>query len=125
MTLQEALDRGDTLRPNMIPRQEKIAWLSEVEGLLHREIILAHEHDEELDTFDGYDVDTDEGQVLLAPFPYDDLYPLWLLTKIDMMNMELDKYNNDRTVFNNSWGVFQDAWRRGHMPIQKSRELRI
>jgi hypothetical protein len=125
MTIETAIARVDRLRPNSVEDKDKIAWLSSVDGLVHREIILAHEHGAELDSFSGYDDGTDRGTELLAPFPYDELYIHWLCAQIDYVNMELDKYNNDRALFNNDWETFGDAWRRTHMPVQRNRELRI
>ena len=125
MTIEGAIARVDRLRPNSVTDKDKVAWLSSVDGLVHREIILAHEHGEELDVFAGYDDGTDKGTELLVPFPYDGIYIYWLCAQVDYVNMEMDKYNNDRTLFNSSWETFGDAWRRGHMPVQRNRELRI
>lgn len=125
MTIEGAIARVDRLRPNSVTDKDKVAWLSSVDGLVHREIILAHEHGEELDAFAGYDAGTDKGTELLVPFPYDEIYIHWLCAQVDYVNMEMDKYNNDRTLFNAAWETFGDAWRRGHMPVQRNRELRI
>ncbi len=125
MNIQTALDRADMMKPNMMERALKVAALSELDGLIHREIILKHEHPEEMDTFDGYTEDTDSGTELLAPWPYDEMYGYWLMCKIDEQNLEYDKYQNDRTEFNNRYEMFHDWWRREHMPIQRNRQLRI
>ena len=125
MTIAKALERADQLKPNMVKRKMKIDWLSELDGLLHREIILKHEHTEEQDTFTGYNEETDQGQELLAPFPYDEIYTFWLLSKIDLNNMEYDRYSNDRILFNNAYDTLSDYWTREHMPITYAKELRI
>lgn len=125
MNIQTALDRADMMKPNMMERALKVAALSELDGLIHREIILKHEHPEEMDTFDGYTEDTDSGTELLAPWPYDEMYGYWLMCKIDEQNLEYDKYQNDRTEFNNRYEMFHDWWRREHMPIQRNRQIRI
>lgn len=125
MNIQTALDRADMMKPNMMERALKVAALSELDGLIHREIILKHEHPEEMDTFDGYTEDTDSGTELLAPWPYDEMYGYWLMCKIDEQNLEYDKYQNDRTEFNNRYEMFHDWWRREHMPIQRNRQLWI
>lgn len=125
MNIQTALDRADMMKPNMMERALKVAALSELDGLIHREIILKHEHPEEMDTFDGYTEDTDSGTELLAPWPYDEMYGYWLMCKIDEQNLEYDKYQNDRTEFNNRYEMFHDWWRREHMPIQRNRQIWI
>ena len=42
-----------------------------------------------------------------------------------VMNLETDKYENDRTKFNAAYDMFHDFWRRNHMPLTNVRELRI
>ena len=125
MNIETALARVNTLRPNSVSDQIKVSWLSECDGLVHREIILNHEHGPELDTFGGYDEGTDRSTELLVPYPYDEIYIHYLAMKIDYATLETDKYNNDRALFNNAWDTFGDWWRRNNMPIQRCRELRI
>lgn len=43
MTIQQALDRIDLMRPNMVSKTVKVAALSELDGLIWREIIRNHE----------------------------------------------------------------------------------
>lgn len=43
MTIQQALDKIDIMRPNMLDKAFKIAALSELDGLIWKEIILNHE----------------------------------------------------------------------------------
>lgn len=125
MTIQTAIDRADMMKPNLMDRKLKIAALSELDGLIHREIILKHAHPPEMDTFDKYTEDTDPGTELIAPWPYDEIYGWWLMARIDEMNLETDKYENDRTKFNAAYDMFHDWWRRNHMPLTNVRELRI
>ena len=125
MNIQTALDRADEMKPNMMSRDLKIAALSELDGLIHREIILKHVHTPAQHCFKGYDKDTDPGTELLAPWPYDEMYGYWLMARIDDQNLEYDKYENDRAKFNNAYDMFHDWWRRNHMPLTRNRELRI
>jgi hypothetical protein len=124
MNIQTAIDRLDEKKPNMMSRKLKIAALSELDGLIFREVILKHAHPP-LEPFTGYDEDTDPGTELVVPFPYDELYGYWLMTKVDEQNLETAKYENDRILFNSSYQMFQDYWRRTHMPLTRVRELRI
>ena len=125
MTIQEAINKIDRLRPNHISDEDKIAWLSTLDGMIHSEIILHHEHTEEQEEFAGYDGDTDLNRMLLAPAPYDDIYTHWLASNIDEVTLEIQKYNNDRTLFNNAYDTLSDYWTRTYMPIRKTRELRL
>ena len=125
MTIQQALDRADIMKPNMMDRRIKIAALSELDGLIHQEIILKHEHTEDQETFTGYDEDTDPGTRLIAPWPYDEMYAYWLMAKIDEQNLEMDKYNNDRALFESQYEQMSDWYTRTHMPIQRTREFML
>lgn len=210
MTLQEALDRADMLRPNNQDKDLKIRWLSELDGLICREILSIHVQDEytiniedggtasqedwarmvdmsappfnagkdprfvingndttyiiprngrtisvpapvyeavinsaeifktggkeiagrtytpvDQDAFMGYDHDTDPSTELVAEFPYDDIYTFYLCSKIDLQNLEIDKYNNDKELFNNAYTLFSDYWTRTHRPIVFNSELHI
>ena len=128
MTIQEALDRVDIIRPNGLKKINKIAALSELDGLIRKEIIDRHyqTRDEEVPgPYEGYTEETDPATELLAPFPYDEIYTYWLCCKVDYQNLEMDKYNNDRLMFNNAFDTLSDYWTRTHLPIQLNRELRI
>ena len=136
MKLQQAIDRVDEMRPNMQSRALKLDWLSELDGLIWKEIIIRHfmtadeilryaQNDDGTFIVPAYDEDTDEGTELLVPFPYDNLYLYWLMAKIDEQTLEQDKYNSDRAMFNASYESFSDYWTRNHMPRTRTRELRI
>ena len=136
MTVQQMITRVDELRPNMQSRGIKIAALSELDGLIWRELIEKHwmtgkeyeacEKDEHgRPVMPEYDLDTDMGETLLVPAPYDNIYVYWLMSKIDEQTLEQEKYNNDRAMFNAAWESFSDYWTRNHMPKTRTRELRI
>ena len=175
MTIQQALDRVDMLKPNKCPKNLKIAWLSELDGLIWNEIVSQHrltpgrttpastseiiasvypayrdqvwpqgtteaemaeawyadhpylrpDEDTGVVSYTGYTQDTDPGTVLIAPFPYDEIYGYYLMAQVDLQNQEIAKYNNDKALFNHAYEMLSDYWTRTHMPIQKTRELRL
>ena len=125
MNIQEALDFADQMKPNMMSRQVKIAYLQEIDQLIYEEILLKHEHTQEQEVMPEYDTDTPDGTELLVPDPYSMLYVYWLMSKIDLLNMELDKYNNDRTLFENAYDTMSDWWTRTKMPIRQTGEFRL
>ena len=128
MTLQGAIDRADEVKPNSMSRELKVQLLSELDGLICREILAKHEKketDPAWEEFAGYDAGTDQGTVLIAPWPYDKMYAYWLMANIDEQNLEMDKYANDSTQFNTYYRQFHDWWRREHMPLQAVRQFRI
>lgn len=125
MNIQEALDLADQLKPNMMARQVKIAFLQELDQKIYKEILLKHEHEEEQEVLPEYDTDTDGGTELLVPDPYGMVYVYWLTQKIDLLNQETDKYNNDRALFENAYNEMHDWWNRTYMPIMRNRQIRI
>ena len=125
MNLQTALDRVDIHRPNHVNETQKIAWLNELDGQINKELVMTHYHRCDEFQFRGYDDSTEGDTVLLAPFPYDEIYFYYLCSQVDNVNQEIEKYNNDRELFNNSYKLLSDYINRTYMPVQRSRQFRI
>lgn len=115
MTLIEAITRIDTLKPNTYSHQEKIKWLSTLDGIIKHEIIDTHEGGENV-IFDGYDENTNQAINLLVPAPYDDIYIRWLETRIDYTNGEFTRYNNGVEAYNDAFSEYCKYYNRTHMP---------
>lgn len=124
MTIQEAIDRVDALKPNKYSDEQKKEWMSELDGMIHKELILTHEGEEEK-TFDGYNSETPMNTQLLVPYPYCEIYQHYISSQIDLGNAELDKYNNDKTLYNNAYMTYAAYYNRTHMPKSNVREIRI
>lgn len=118
MTLMEAMHRADALKPNSYSNEEKIKWLSILDGLIKTKLIDTHEGGEKV-AFDGYEADTPLTTELLVPAPYDDLYVYWLTMHIDLTNGEYARYNNSAMVYNNAYLDFANYYNRTHMPLGK------
>lgn len=119
MTIIEAINRIDSLKPNNYTQEDKIAWLSNLDGIIKTEIIDTHEGSENI-SFNGYDVDTALDTVLLVPSPYDSIYLKWLEAQIDYTNGETARYNNSMTMYNTTYSAFWKYYNRTHMPLGKS-----
>ena len=52
MTIDEAIIRADRLRPNPYTREEKIGWLSALDGMIVEEVLKIHQG--ALENFSGY-----------------------------------------------------------------------
>ena len=115
MTLLEAVNKIDTVKPNSYTQPEKIKWLSNLDGIIKSEIIDTHEGGENV-VFDGYDDDTDPDIDLLVPSPYDDIYIRWLEARIDYANGEYNKYNNSATAYNAAFEAYSNYYNMHHMP---------
>lgn len=115
MTIIEAINRLDAAKPNAYTQSEKIAWLSELDGLIKNNIIDTHEGDEEV-VFEGYTDDTPLDVELLVGSPYENIYVHWLESKIDYTNGEYVKYNNSITRYNDMYQAFSNHYNKTHMP---------
>lgn len=118
MTIIEAINRCDALKPNVCTQEEKIKWLSTLDGMIKSEIIDTHEGGEGV-MFTGYDMNTDMNTELIVGAPYDTLYLHWIEAKIDYTNAEYKKYNNSIGTFNTAYSDFSRYYNRTHMPKGK------
>lgn len=118
MTIMEAIYRADAQKPNVYSQEEKIRWLSALDGLVKKEIIDTHEGGEDV-AFNGYNNLTDLNTVLLIPAPYDEVYIHWLEMHVDYANAEFAKYNNSRSLYNMAYLAYEKYYNRTHKPISK------
>lgn len=125
MNLQTALDRADLHRPNHVNSTQKIAWINELDGQINEELVKTHYHSTDEFDYHGYDDSTEGDTVLLAPFPYDEIYFYYLCAQIDNVNLETEQYNNDRELFNNAYKLLSDWMNRTHMPVRRHRQYII
>lgn len=117
MTIIEAINRIDGLKPNIYSQSEKVRWLSQLDGFVKNDIIDTHEGSDAI-TFSGYDDETSIDTVLLITSPYEDVYIHYLEMKIDYSNGETIKYNNSAMMYNNAYSAFEKWYNRTHMPKQ-------
>jgi hypothetical protein len=118
MTIIEAINHIDAVKPNVYSQEEKIKWLSILDGIVKAEIIDTHEGAESED-FKEYDETTPLTQVLLVHHPYDELYVKWLEAQIDYASCEYKKYNNSITLFDSAYVAYSKYYNRTHKPIKK------
>lgn len=102
MTIQEAIAKVDSLKPNQYKQPEKLEWLNEVDGKIYKELILTHDNPDEL-SWESYGVNTDVSMELLAKEPYATLYIHYLSAKIDWYNGEYGRYNNEMAAYNEAY----------------------
>lgn len=117
MTIQDVLNLVDELKPNTMSVSAKVAFINEIEGKVHTEIIMRHEHTAEEEDMPSYDP-TDLTDEMLVEEPYHMLYVYWLEAKLDEQYREWDEYNNHRALFDAAWKEFAEHWTSTHMPIQ-------
>ena len=119
MKAGEVIAMVDRLKPNRFTKEDKYKWLSDVDGMICRELIDTHEDSPLTEAFTGYEAETDAEKELIAPFPYDQIYRWYLESQTDLGNMEITKYNNTRNLFNAAYLTFTDWYNRTHMPKQQ------
>ena len=125
MTINEAITLADQMKPNMMSMAAKVRFLNEIEGKIHAEILMKHEHTAEEAICPHYDNDTDQGTELLVKAPYDMVYVYWIMAQIDHRNQETENFNADYAMFDNAWGNFGDYWTREHMPLTAMPHYRV
>lgn len=118
MTIMEAIYRADAQKPNVCSQDEKIRWLSVLDGIVKNEIIDTHEGGEGV-SFNGYNAQSDLNTELLIPAPYDEVYIHWIEMHIDYANAEYGKYNNSMAMYTNAYSTFERHYNRTHMPLGK------
>lgn len=121
MTLREAISQCDAVKPNQYTTQEKIRWLSRLDGRVQQEVLRTHEPEPE--AFLGYG-EGDIDRPLLAEEPYDELYPLYLQSQVDYYNAEFGRYNNSAAMFNEAFAAYADHINRTRRPAGV-RETRV
>ena len=115
MTIIEAINRIDSLKPNTYTQEDKERWLSNLDGIVFEKIIQTHEG-AEITEFGGYTPEIPMDTELIIPAPYDDIYIKWLESQIDYANNEYDKYNNSIVAYNDAYAEYERHYNRTHMP---------
>lgn len=125
MTIREAIDQVDRLKPNQYTDMEKLRWLNALDGMIWREVFLTHDMDR-ADSFNGYDSGTDIDTELLIQVPYDvDVYINYLQARIDRENGETAKYNQSITMYNSAYNTWVNWVNRNYRPIIQKNYFRF
>lgn len=98
MTLAEAIASADELCPNKIPFADKAEIVAYIDQKLAKEVLEKLEDFPPFNTPD-YNPDTDRSRELLAPPPYDRIYPRYVAAQIHLRLHEQAHYNNELMVF--------------------------
>ncbi|MBQ7247128.1 MAG: hypothetical protein IJS22_03440 [Lachnospiraceae bacterium] len=112
MTIIEAIHAIDELKPNEYTQGQKTRWLSQLDGMIKRELL--DQYTENV-SFTPYSEDTDPETVLLVGEPYEEIYLTWLESKIDYHNSEINKYNNSALRFNDIFEAYKKDYNRTHV----------
>lgn len=120
MTIQDVIAKVDELMPNQYSTEQKVAWLSTLDGKIFHEIVLTHWGSGLVFyPVDGY---KDDYADLIIKQPYaDDVYTYYLQSRIAAENNEIAKYNMYSTLFNEAYTDWVNFYNRMFQPIQRGR----
>ena len=113
MTLEQAINTLDARQANTFGRREKIGWLSQLDTLIWKEILLPHGV---TGSFSGYTADTDPGQTLLVPQPWEEIYLHYMQAQMDYCNGDLTRYANAAAMYNSLLAAFKNHYNRANAP---------
>ena len=100
----EAIHRVDILEPNQYAVDQKLRWLSLLDGQIFEELINAYEPEREKP---GEYITGEEE--LLAPMPYaESIYCRYLQAMIAAENCESAKYNQQIVLYNGAFQQYRD-----------------
>ena len=113
MKAMDIIERVDLLEPNDYSPEQKLHWLSTLDGKIFREILETHEG-AETDTLPAY---VGGGEELIIGAPYgEDVYYYYLQAMIAAENSETQRYNMRMTLFNAAYQAWTDYYSRTHRP---------
>ena len=115
MTVQQAINALDDVKPNAFSQNTKLRWLSVLDGRLANEVFLMAP-DEVEENYNYTSANLSDN--LLVGMPYDDLYIWWMQAQADLANGEYDKAQNTMAVFNQLWEQFVRWFCQRYDPIQ-------
>ncbi|MBQ9161738.1 MAG: hypothetical protein IJX74_00540 [Clostridia bacterium] len=98
MTIGKCIGIAETIAPNKIDRELKLRWLSELEGKIAVELFDAMP--EELNE---YSAECEDGVQLYVPFPFDQIYWMYLVAMLDLANGDNARYGNSAGAFNSAF----------------------
>ena len=135
MTIREAIETVDRLTPNQYENIDKVRWLSELDGVVYKEIEQTHAKGNPVcepwvrvrDPWDftGYPEEVDLETVLRIPWPYDEIYRWYLEMKIADANGEMTRYNNAAAKYNSYYTAYQNAYNRENMPRMQALHFQL
>lgn len=113
MTVEQAISEVDNLSVNYsYDEVVKTSWLSSLDAEIAMNVTFTSPP--------NYEYPKDKSVTLLVPFPYDDIYVLWLKAKMSFFNDELDLYNNFAYAANARLDEFKDYYIRKNKPLEQA-----
>ena len=122
MTVNSIIELVDLKEPNAYTADEKIRWLSDLDGKIFREAILTHEHEEDAE-FEPYSDGTEE---LLIGAPYgEDIYVHYVIARIAAGNAETARYNQQIAMYNAAYSQWWNRLNATVTPLHEGHRFRF
>lgn len=114
MTVNEAINKIDALVPNVFSFNDKLMWLSTLDGMIKENILSNYIGCDDTTRTDYTEDDGDTPLVVSAP--YDTIYLYWLQAQINYWNQEIIQYQNSMDMYNTALAEFKNYYNRKHTP---------
>lgn len=114
MTILQAIARIDGRRHNGYTREEKVRWLSQLDGIIS--LLIQECFEGEVPAFSPYDENTPLDTMLLVGAPFEELYLYWLEAQICYCDGEIADYNAAIAQYNRLYGAYSLAYQKDHYP---------
>lgn len=108
-TMNEVIERVDTVKPNAYSDEAKCRWIAAVDGMVSEQVLDMKEPV-------TYRLPEDADKPLLVGDPYGDIYELYVAAMIDFHNREYNNYNNTVLLFSNRIDAYKAWYIRNHNP---------
>ena len=113
MTILDAIQEADRLKPNSFPTEQKLRWLERLERRIREELLSSCEGSlPDWEAFDSGELD----RKLLVDQPYDEIYVHWLCAQMDYYEREYEGFNASNAMFEALFRRFRNAYNREHRP---------
>ena len=109
MTPNKAIERVNSVAPDVYSDENKLQWISELDGMVKR---LVYQETE----FEPYKYPEDMDTELLVTAPFEGVYEAYIMAKVDFCNREWQKYNNSASSFHAMFEDYKKAYIRENMP---------
>ena len=115
MTVNEIIANVDLKEPNSYSSEEKLRWLSSLDGKIFAEVLQTHGGLAADAAFTPY---ADGTETLLIPFPYGEgVYTHYLIAMIAAANAETARYNQQIALYNAEYAQWWNAYHAAHEPL--------
>ena len=113
MKAMDIIDRLDGLEPNQYSPEQKLRWLSILDGKIYEEVLRPREAEPK-----GFTEYVNGNEELLVPFPYaEELYTAYIFSQMDLLNAEITRYTQSATQLAAAWRQYADWYNRSHAPL--------